>query len=156
MLSNKTIHDLLSIKKIYLEPEVLNYKRGQEILEKYADAERIEVPSHWKIPELHGFHGSVEDWIKIKRNDLVLGVKKSLACRPNTRSSHFIAPSHSNGCTMSCAYCYVPRRKGYANPISIFVNIEQIMKYLKGHTSRQGHWLAYARNNSKASARRLA
>jgi DNA repair photolyase len=138
MLNNKTIHDLLSIKKIYLEPEVLNYKRGHEILEKYADAERIEVPSHWKIPELHGFHGSVEDWIKIKRNDLVLGVKKSLSCRPNTRSSHFVAPSHSNGCTMSCAYCYVPRRKGYANPISIFVNIEQILKYLKGHAQRQG------------------
>jgi spore photoproduct lyase family protein len=138
MLYNKTIDDLLSINRIYLEPEVLNYGRGREILNKYAHAERIEVPSHWKIPELHGFHGSVEDWIQIKRNDLILGVKKSLSCRPNTRSSHFIAPSHSNGCTMSCAYCYVPRRKGYANPISIFVNIEQIMKYLERHALRQG------------------
>ncbi len=76
MLHNKTIDDLLSIKKIYFEPEVKNYARGQEILTKYADAELIEVPSHWKIPELHGFHGSVEDWLKIKRNDLILGIKK--------------------------------------------------------------------------------
>jgi spore photoproduct lyase family protein len=138
MLYNKTINDLLAIKKIYLEPGVVGCERGREILENYPDAERIEVPSHWNIPALHGSDGSVEDWIKIKRNDLVLGVKKSLSCRPNGRSSHFVAPSHSNGCTMSCAYCYVPRRKGYANPISIFVNIEQIKKYLKGHAQRQG------------------
>jgi hypothetical protein len=80
MLHNKAISDLLTINKIYLEPEVRDYTRGQEILAKYADAELIKVPSHWKIPELHGFHGSVENWIKIKRNDLVLGIKKSLTC----------------------------------------------------------------------------
>jgi DNA repair photolyase len=39
---------------------------------------------------------------------------------------------------MSCSYCYVPRRKGYANPISIFVNIEQICNYLKRHSAKQG------------------
>lgn len=141
MLHNKTIDDLLQIQKIYLEPEVRNYTRGQEILSQYPDAELIEVPSHWKIPELHGFHGSVEDWIKIKRSDLILGIKKSLSCRLNERSSHFVAPSHSNGCTMSCSYCYVPRRKGYANPISIFVNIEQIMKFIARHAGRQGMFM---------------
>lgn len=138
MLHNKTIDDLLSIKEIYLEPEVRMYKRGQEILEKYNDATLVEVPSHWKIPELHGNNGSVDDWIKIKKNILVLGIKKSLACRANTRSSHWVAPSQSNGCTMSCSYCYVPRRKGFANPISTFVNIEQIVNYLKRHAARQG------------------
>ena len=138
MLHNKTIEDLLDIKEIYLEPEVGNYKRGREILEKYAGANLIEVPSHWKIPELHGFQGSVEDWIRNKKNILILGIKKSLSARPNTRSSHFVAPSQSNGCTMSCSYCYVPRRKGYANPISIFVNIEQICNYLRRHTAKQG------------------
>jgi spore photoproduct lyase family protein len=140
MLHNKTVEDLLQIKEIYLEPEVRNYKRGQEILEKYRDANLIEVPSHWKIPELHGNEGSIEDWTKIKRNILVLGIKKSLSCRANTRSSHWVAPSQSNGCTMSCSYCYVPRRKGFANPISIFVNIEQICNYLRRHTAKQGEF----------------
>ncbi|MDB5191451.1 MAG: radical domain protein [Segetibacter sp.] len=143
MLHNKTIDDLLSIKEIYFEPEVRNYKRGQEILEKYPDASLVEVPSHWQIPELHGFHGSIEDWTKIKKNVLILGVKKSLTARPNSRSSHFVAPSHSNGCTMSCSYCYVPRRKGYANPISIFVNIEQILNYLRKHSAKQGMKMEY-------------
>ena len=38
MLNNKTIDDLLKVSEIYLEPEVRNYKRGQEILAKYPDA----------------------------------------------------------------------------------------------------------------------
>ena len=32
--------------------------------------------------------------------------------------------------------CYVARRKGYANPITTFVNIERIKKYLRGHLPR--------------------
>jgi spore photoproduct lyase len=50
MFNNKTIGDLLQVDEIYLEPEVRNYKRGQEILAKYPDATLVEVPSHWKIP----------------------------------------------------------------------------------------------------------
>jgi spore photoproduct lyase len=138
MLHNKTIQDLLDIQTIYLEPEVRNYPRGLEILQKYPAAKLIEVPSHWKIPELHGFAGSADDWIKIKRQVLVLGVKKSLSCRPNTRSANFIAPFESNGCTMSCSYCYVPRRKGYANPITLYVNVEQALAYLRRHIAKQG------------------
>jgi spore photoproduct lyase family protein len=129
---------LLDVQAIYHEPAVLQYPRGIEILARFPDAERVEVPSHWKIPSLHGSEGSVEDWIAIKRNILVLGVKASLQARPNTRSSHFVAPSHSNGCAMACSYCYVPRRKGYANPITTFVNIEQICRYLERHSARQG------------------
>jgi spore photoproduct lyase len=138
MLHEKSIDHLLQIREIYLEPEVYKFQRGLEILEKYPEAKRIEVESHWKIPELFGFEGSVNDWISNKRNVLILGVKKSLSARPNTRSSHWIAPSESNGCTMSCSYCYVPRRKGFANPITIFVNIQQIIGYLRRHAVRQG------------------
>ena len=39
---------------------------------------------------------------------------------------------------MACSYCYVPRRKGYANPISVFANIEQISRYLLKHAAKQG------------------
>jgi spore photoproduct lyase len=137
MIHNKTINELIDIKEIYLEPLIKDYNRGREILAKYPEAKIIEVPSHWKIPELHGNAGSIDDWTKIKRNVLILGTKKSLTARPNTRSSNFVAPSQSNGCTMACSYCYVPRRKGFANPISIFVNIEQICNYLRRHSAKQ-------------------
>lgn len=34
--------------------------------------------------------------------------------------------------------CYVARRKGYANPITTFVNIDRITAYLKRHAAKQG------------------
>src|SRR3954454_9510582 len=39
---------------------------------------------------------------------------------------------------MACAYCYVPRHKGYATPITVFTNIEQITGHLLRHVARQG------------------
>jgi spore photoproduct lyase family protein len=39
---------------------------------------------------------------------------------------------------MACAYCYVPRRKGYANPITTFVNIGRITASIARHAGRQG------------------
>jgi len=129
---------LLRVTTVYVEPEVEDYARGREILARFPDAERIVVPSHWRIPELHGNEGSVRDWLRIKRDVLVLGVKKSIRFRPNGRSSDFVAPSTANGCAMACAYCYVPRRKGFANPITTFVNIEQILTATERHVARQG------------------
>ncbi|HWI08594.1 MAG TPA: spore photoproduct lyase family protein, partial [Solirubrobacteraceae bacterium] len=38
----------------------------------------------------------------------------------------------------ACAYCYVPRRKGFANPITTFVNIEAICRAIERHAARQG------------------
>ncbi|MBN9795634.1 spore photoproduct lyase family protein [Pseudonocardia sp. TMWB2A] len=129
---------LLQVRTIHAEPEALSSPRGQQILGRFPDAEVIEVASHWQIPELHGNAGNVSRWVRVKTENLVLGVKKSLTARPNGRSTDFVAPSTANGCAMACAYCYVPRRKGYANPITVFTNIDRITKYLRGHVSRQG------------------
>jgi spore photoproduct lyase family protein len=129
---------LLKVGRVYAEPDARDSVRGQEILARFPDAEIVEVDSHWKIPELHGNAGNVERWVRVKTETLVLGVKKSLSARPNGRSADFIAPSTSNGCAMACAYCYVPRRKGYANPITVFTNIDKITRYLRGHVTRQG------------------
>lgn len=98
---------LLNINTIYYEKAVEDYPRGQQILERYPDAKRIEVASHWNIPELHGDEAAVGDWNKIKRTVLVLGVKKSVSCQNNDRSADFLIPSQANGCAMACAYCVV-------------------------------------------------
>ena len=136
--SQTELRRLLNIQEIYYEPDIAEYERGRELLNCYPDAQKIKVASHWNIPELHGNEGSVEDWNRIKRTVLVLGVKKSIGARKNGRSADWIAPSHANGCAMACAYCYVARRKGYANPITTFVNIERILGYLKRHSAKQG------------------
>ena len=127
---------LLDVGLIYCEPGVENYGRGREILERFPRAERREVPSHWMIPGLHGNEGSVESWVQIKRTVLVLGVRKSFPLRDNGRSSDFVASGAANGCAMACAYCYVPRRKGFANPITTFVNIEAIERAIARHAAK--------------------
>jgi spore photoproduct lyase len=128
---------LIDPKLIYVEPAVRDYSRGREVLARFPEAQITEVASHWKIPQLAD-PALAEDWLKVKRDTLVLGVKKGVAMRPNGRSADFIAPSSSNGCAMACAYCYVGRRKGYANPISVFVNIEDITRALVRHAAKLG------------------
>jgi len=133
-----TLDHLVEVDTIYAEPGVEDLPRGAEVLARFPGATRVPVGSHWQIPGLHGNPGNVADWNRIKRTTLVLGTLKSPRIRPNGRSSDFIAPSLANGCAMSCAYCYVPRRKGFANPISVFANAEQITRALERHVARQG------------------
>ena len=121
---------------IYLEPQVRNHPRGQAILASYPDAQQIEVASHWGIPDLQA--GAVGDWMRVKRQVLVLGMKKQITVRPNGRSADFISPSISNGCAMACAYCYVARHKGHANPITTFVNIEGVLSGITRHVQKLG------------------
>lgn len=129
---------LLQIRRIFAQPEALELPRGREIVACWPDADVVPVENHWNIPELHGDETNVPRWSRIKTEALVLGVKKSLTVKPNGRSADFIAPSTANGCAMACAYCYVPRHKGYSNPVTVFANINQIAAALERHATRQG------------------
>jgi spore photoproduct lyase len=130
--------ELLDIRRIYLEPAAAELPRGREILARWPEATIVEVESHQRIPEVHGDETNVRRWVRIKQEALVVGVKKTLTARPNGRSADFIAPSTANGCAMACAYCYVPRHKGYSNPITVFANIERVCAYIRRHADRQG------------------
>ena len=127
---------LLDVGVIYHEPGVESFARGREILARFPRAERREVRSHWMIPGLHGNEGSADEWVQTKRTVLVLGVRKSFPFRDNGRSSDFVAPGAANGCAMACAYCYVPRRKGFANPVTTYVNIENIQRAIARHAAK--------------------
>ncbi|MFG2430896.1 spore photoproduct lyase family protein [Streptomyces sp. NPDC048590] len=129
---------LLSVREIHAERDAAASPRGRQILARFPDAEVIPVDSHWRIPELHGNRGSVERWVRIKSTVLVLGEKKSLTVRANGRSANWIAPGAANGCAMACAYCYVPRRKGFANPVTVFTNIDGVLTRLARHIAAQG------------------
>lgn len=129
---------LLPVRRIYAEPAAAASPRGQQIIARYPDAEVIPVDSHWRIPGLHGNEGNIDRWVRVKGETLVLGEKKTLTTRPNGRSADWIAPGPSNGCAMACAYCYVPRRKGYANPVTVFTNIDRIIGHLGRHVARLG------------------
>ncbi|MGV9994872.1 spore photoproduct lyase family protein [Streptomyces sp. NPDC003374] len=129
---------MLAVRTIYAEPAAAASPRGREIIGRFPRAELVEVGSHWRIPNLHGNEGNLDRWVRVKTETLVLGERKTMTTRPNGRSADFIAPGPSNGCAMACAYCYVPRRKGYANPITVFTNIEALLGHLDRHIARQG------------------
>ncbi|MFF3286979.1 spore photoproduct lyase family protein [Streptomyces sp. NPDC003023] len=129
---------MLAVREIHAEPGAASSPRGKQIIGAYPDAEIVPVDSHWRIPQLHGNRGNAERWVRIKSTVLVLGEKKTLTVRPNGRSADWIAPGAANGCAMACAYCYVPRRKGYANPITVFTNIDRIVARLGRHVAEQG------------------
>ncbi|MBV2358053.1 spore photoproduct lyase family protein, partial [Streptomyces sp. J2-1] len=129
---------VLAVRHVYAEPEAAASPYGRRILARLPDAEVTEVPSHWRIPTLHGNEGNVSRWVRVKTETLVLGVKRGLTVRPNGRSADWIAPGVSNGCALACAYCYVPRRKGYANPITLFTNVDAIAARLHRHIRAQG------------------
>ncbi|HEX5740781.1 MAG TPA: spore photoproduct lyase family protein [Pilimelia sp.] len=129
---------LLDVRQIYYEPAAADLPRGRAVLERFPAARRVPVESHHRLPDLYEDPGNVARWVRLKGTVLVLGVKKSLTARPNGRSADFIAPSTANGCAMACAYCYVPRRKGYSNPVTVFANIDKICGYLRRHVARQG------------------
>ncbi|MFD5800106.1 spore photoproduct lyase family protein [Streptomyces sp. NPDC127020] len=129
---------LLPVREIHAEPAAAASPRGRQVLARFPEARVVEVDSHWRIPGLHGNEGNVERWVRIKGETLVLGERKTLATRPNGRSADWIAPGTSNGCAMACAYCYVPRRKGYANPVTVFTNIDGILAHLGRHIARLG------------------
>jgi spore photoproduct lyase len=130
--------ELLAVRRIYAEPAALELPRGQEIVARWPGAEVVEVPSASRVAALHDDAANVDRWVRVKTETLALGVRKTLTARRNDRSANWIAPSASNGCAMACAYCYVPRLKGYANPITVYANIEQIIGYLRRHVARQG------------------
>ena len=129
---------LLDVRTVYAEPAALALPRGQQVVQRWPDAEVVEVPSALRIPQVHGDDASVERWVRTKTEVLALGVRKSMTARKNDRSANWIAPSLSNGCAMACAYCYVPRHKGYANPITVYANSDDVVGYLQRHVARQG------------------
>jgi spore photoproduct lyase len=156
------IPGLLDISKIYAEREAVDSEVGRDVLSRFPGAEVEFVRGHWNIPGLFGNEGNVDSWNRIKGSVLVLGVKKGLSFIENGRSADFIAPSTANGCAMSCAYCYVPRNKGYANPITVFVNIDAICGAISRHAKKLGpksppnqvderYWVYDVRCNSDCS-----
>lgn len=129
---------LLQVAEIHAEPAAADSLRGRQIIARFPGARLVETDSHWRIPHLHGNEGNVERWVRVKREVLVLGERKSFGIRPNGRSADWIAPGLSNGCAMACAYCYVPRRKGFANPITVFTNVDRVLGSLGRHIAAAG------------------
>lgn len=129
--------NLDQVKKVYFEPVVRRYPFAFNILQNNT-CEQIPIESHWKLPAFTTDPSTVESWTQNKRKVLVLGIKKKHYVRENGRSTDFVASSQANGCTAACNYCYVARRKGYANPITIFANYQESVDFTSRHAHSKG------------------
>lgn len=133
-----TLENLLHIKVIYCETSSLDTSVYNQVRARFPDAEIKEISSHWKIPELHLNEDLVDRYVKVKKNYLVLGSKKKIYFRENGRSTDYIGMSHSSGCAAACNFCFVQRRKGLTNPITIFTNIDEILSETEKHSKSLG------------------
>lgn len=129
--------ELLDIRTIFLQSNIADTNSAQNILSKFPQANIVSVKSHWNIPQLQD-PALVKKWNLVKKHTLVVGKIKSLKNTYSGRSTDYISPSHSNGCAMACTYCYVARRKGYANPITVFTNIDDVIKSIDAHSKSLG------------------
>ena len=111
-------------------------KAAEETLQKFPEAKVIKVKSHNRIKELYEM--DPKQWIKAKKDYLVLGIKKDLTHQLNTKSSDYIAASSTTGCIASCQYCYVARNSGSSNVAKAYVNINEIINSIDKHQKSLG------------------
>lgn len=110
--------------KIFYEPAALNYRLGQQLKDKYADLPWIPVKSHNNIEELRTNEN--KEFARMKRH-LIIGVRKSLKYVPNSKTSDFLVPYTSSGCSAMCLYCYLVCNYNKCSYMRLFVNREQML-----------------------------
>lgn len=114
-------------KRIYFEPDIFNYELGKMLMEKYKDVPWIKIESHNRIEELQ--KRSNADFVEMKKY-IIIGVRKTHKYVPNTKSSDFLVPYTSSGCSAMCMYCYLVCNYNKCSYLRIFVNVEQMLNNL--------------------------
>ena len=111
-------------KEILYEENIKNYELGKILLEKYKDIPKHIIENHNNIPEMR-CKGNCE-FTDIKRN-LIIGIRKTHKFVPNHKTSDFLVPYTSSGCTAMCMYCYLVCNFNKCSYLRLFVNREEML-----------------------------
>lgn len=114
-------------KKIYYEPEALNYELGQRLRNKYPDVEWIPIRSHNNIEELRTRSNS--DFVEMKKY-LIIGIRKTHKYVENQKVSDYLVPFSSSGCSAMCLYCYLVCNYNKCSYLRVYVNIDYMLEKL--------------------------
>ena len=109
---------------IYFEKNIENYELGKELLEKYKDIPKFEIENHNNIKEMR--KKSNKEFPYMKRN-LIIGTRKTHKFVENHKTSDFLVPYTSSGCTASCLYCYLVCNYNKCAYLRLFVNREEML-----------------------------
>ena len=111
-------------KEILYEENIKNYELGRELLDKYKDVPMKVIENHNNIPEMRNKQNS--EFVDIKKN-LIVGIRKTHNFVPNHKTSDFLVPYTSSGCTAMCMYCYLVCNYNKCSYLRLFVNREEML-----------------------------
>ena len=124
-MSNILLGDrMFKPKGIYYEKNIENYILGQELLEKYKDVPKYVIENHNNIEEMRKKQNS--DFPDMKRN-LIIGIRKTHKFVENHKTSDYLVPYTSSGCTAMCMYCYLVCNYNKCAYLRLFVNREEML-----------------------------
>ena len=112
-------------KAIYYEKEIENYELGKELLKKYEEIPKIIIENHNNIEEMRKKQNS--EFMDMKRN-LIIGVRKTHKFVENHKTSDYLVPYTSSGCTAACMYCYLVCNYNKCAYLRLFVNREKMLE----------------------------
>ncbi len=109
---------------IYYEKDIDEYILGKELLEKYNDVPKFIIENHNNIEEMRKKENS--EFPKMKRN-LIIGTRKTHKFVENHKTSDFLVPYTSSGCSAMCMYCYLVCNYNKCAYLRLFVNREKML-----------------------------
>ena len=112
-------------KAIYYEKEIINYPLGKHLMEQYKETPKIIIDNHNNIEEMRKKQNS--EFADMKRN-LIIGVRKTHKFVDNHKTSDYLVPYTSSGCTAMCMYCYLVCNYNKCAYLRLFVNREQMLE----------------------------
>ena len=112
-------------ESIYYEKQILDYPLGKELMEKYKDVPKIEIENHNNIEEMRKKEN--KEFANMKRN-LIIGTRKTHKFVENHKTSDYLVPYTSSGCTAACMYCYLVCNYNKCAYLRLFVNREQMLE----------------------------
>lgn len=111
-------------KAIYYEEEIKNYELGKELLKKYEEIPKVIIENHNNIEEMRKKENS--EFADMKSN-LIIGIRKTHKFVENHKTSDYLVPYTSSGCTAMCMYCYLVCNYNKCAYLRLFVNREQML-----------------------------
>ncbi len=112
-------------KEIYYEKNIEEYELGKKLLEKYKDIPKKIIENHNNIEELRKKQNS--EFVDLKRK-LIIGTRKTHKFVENNKTSDYLVPYTSSGCTAMCMYCYLVCNYNKCSYLRLFVNREQMLE----------------------------
>lgn len=114
-------------KAVYYEKESEKYELGNQLLNRYRkqNIPCIEIENHNNIEEMRKRQN--KEFPSMKQN-LIIGIRKTHKFTPNYKTSDFLVPYTSSGCTAMCLYCYLVCNYNKCAYLRLFVNREEMLE----------------------------